>query len=543
MKKDLFDDKLRIRNLKALGLIWGFLKYYHPAVRTGKYNWDKELFRLIPIIVNCVKTSDRDNYLADWICAIGKLEISKNKPTTPHKDIKIAPDFTWLEKSGFSARLKTALCKVIKAKRTSENHYVRLLSNVGNPKFINEKKYPLHKFPDQNKRILTLFRYWNMIQYFYPYTYLIEGDWTDILEKFIPKFINAENENDYFLVILELITLINDTHARIGGDDYMLAKIKGAYFSPADLSFIENHAVVTGFYNTEYGSKSGLKKGDIISSINGVPVEKIINEKLKFAPASNYISKVRLVLGDLLRTHGDEICAEIQRDNQKLIINIPVYSYKELDFSIRYRVEDTAFKMIRDDIAYLNNGSLKRKDVPGIWKSIKDTKGLIIDCRPYPYDYPMYDLCKYLMPQKTLFCKMTGVNLNEPGQFIFKYDFSTGKKNINFYNGRVIILVNEVSLSSAEFHAMAYKVHPKSTIIGSTTAGADGNVSLLTLPGNIVTGFTALGVYYPNCAETQGIGIVPDIEIKPTIRGIREERDELIEKAIEIIDGEIKNSL
>jgi len=31
------------------------------------------------------------------------------------------------------------------------------------------------------------------------------------------------------------------------------------------------------------------------------------------------------------------------------------------------------------------------------------------------------------------------------------------------------------------------------------------------------------------------VGIVPDIVIKPTIKGIREGRDELLEKAIEII--------
>ncbi|MBK8829185.1 MAG: hypothetical protein IPO26_21645 [Saprospiraceae bacterium] len=31
--------------------------------------------------------------------------------------------------------------------------------------------------------------------------------------------------------------------------------------------------------------------------------------------------------------------------------------------------------------------------------------------------------------------------------------------------------------SSSEFHAMAYRLHPKATVIGSTTAGSDGNIS------------------------------------------------------------------
>jgi len=45
-----------------------------------------------------------------------------------------------------------------------------------------------------------------------------------------------------------------------------------------------------------------------------------------------------------------------------------------------------------------------------------------------------------------------------------------------------------------------------------------------------------MGVYYPDGQQTQRIGIVPDIVVKPTIKGIQEGRDELLEKAIEIIN-------
>jgi C-terminal processing protease CtpA/Prc len=48
---------------------------------------------------------------------------------------------------------------------------------------------------------------------------------------------------------------------------------------------------------------------------------------------------------------------------------------------------------------------------------------------------------------------------------------------------------------------------------------------------------TGIGVYYPDGRETQRIGIVPDIEIKPTIEGLKLKRDEVLEKAIEVING------
>jgi C-terminal processing protease CtpA/Prc len=46
---------------------------------------------------------------------------------------------------------------------------------------------------------------------------------------------------------------------------------------------------------------------------------------------------------------------------------------------------------------------------------------------------------------------------------------------------------------------------------------------------------SGIGVYYPDGRETQRIGIVPDIEVKPTIEGIKNGKDEVLEKAIEFI--------
>ena len=57
----------------------------------------------------------------------------------------------------------------------------------------------------------------------------------------------------------------------------------------------------------------------------------------------------------------------------------------------------------------------------------------------------------------------------------------------------------------------------------------------LPLPGNIEILYTSLGIYTPNGDQTQRIGITPDIEIHPTIEGIKEGRDELMEAAVAYI--------
>ena len=87
----------------------------------------------------------------------------------------------------------------------------------------------------------------------------------------------------------------------------------------------------------------------------------------------------------------------------------------------------------------------------------------------------------------------------------------------------------------AEYVAMAFKTKPNTIFIGSTTAGADGDVSIFVLPGDVKIMITGTGIYYPDGSETQQLGILPDFVVKPTINGIKEGKDELLNAAIEKI--------
>ena len=48
---------------------------------------------------------------------------------------------------------------------------------------------------------------------------------------------------------------------------------------------------------------------------------------------------------------------------------------------------------------------------------------------------------------------------------------------------------------------------------------------------------SGIGVFYPDKKPTQRVGIIPDIEVRPTIAGIRAGRDEVLEEALRQILG------
>ncbi|NPA09446.1 MAG: peptidase S41 [Chlorobi bacterium] len=523
-------DQNNIENLKKLGLIWGYLKYYHPSVAEGNYNWDYELFRIYPKIEN-TSSEQRDQILTDWIKGLGKFQTAKNSEP---KNVKIKPDLDWITNSGFSKELTELLLQLKDAKRPKVNYYVDFFPNVDNPDFRHENPYREMKYPDEGFRLLSLYRYWNMIQYYFPYKNLIEEDWKGVLKEFIPKFINAKDETEYNLASLELIGRIHDTHANIWGNSKSLEKYFGERYSPVKLTFAENKPVVEGFYDENLGTQTGLKKGDVITEINGENMDNIIKNMLKYLPASNYPTQLRDISRKLLRSNAETINLTILRDGKTEEKTIKTYAYS--DIKIKKEPKEF-FKMLDGKIAYVYMGSVNADLLPEVFEKIKNTKGLVIDFRSYPSDFVVFKMGKLLKPESSDFVKFTNTSNSQPGLFTFTPSLKTQGTGKKSYAGKIAILINETTQSSAEYHTMAFRTAPNAKVFGSTTAGADGNVSDIKLPGNISTMISGIGIYYPDGKETQRIGIVPDVEVKPTIDGIKNNKDEVLEKATKWINN------
>ena len=77
-------------------------------------------------------------------------------------------------------------------------------------------------------------------------------------------------------------------------------------------------------------------------------------------------------------------------------------------------------------------------------------------------------------------------------------------------------------------------------LIGSLTTGTTGSVILIGLPCDISVNFTSQKVMNTDGIRFQNVGVIPDILVEPTINGITEGRDEVLEKAIEYAEGIIR---
>lgn len=127
--------------------------------------------------------------------------------------------------------------------------------------------------------------------------------------------------------------------------------------------------------------------------------------------------------------------------------------------------------------------------------------------------------------------KYTFCNQDTPGEFSVCGEYETSKC-LNCFDGKIRVLIDENVQSHGEFVTMYFKALPNAKVIGSTTAGSDGNVTSLIMPGNITIQYTGIGIYYPDGTGVQRVGIIPDIFVETNIESVLYGKDNVLEAAL-----------
>ena len=527
-------------NIATFCKIWGFLKYHHPTVAKGKYDWDRVFLDKINIVKKLKTKNEINDFYSYWILSLGKL---KTHTLISPSSNAILSNYNndWIKDTRIFSNDVTKLLLQVKNNTKSRNHYVkRKFLGLASASFTNENLYKDSIFPSVEMRLLVLSRYWNIVNYFYPYKYLTDTSWQEILNQFIPEFINVRNIKSYHLQLLSLFAKLNDSHT---GFNYRLfaAQYK---MVPFDTKIVEDKIVVVDVFNDSLCKSSNIKYGDVILKINGESVQKRIECFSKYISTSNYASLCSQLTPVLIWQHLKfPVTATCERNGRIFKNEVPEYppalQYRDMQIK-KERISDNPqadkLKLFANNIAYIDLRNLKsKKETKNILQRVKHSKAAILDIRNYPNSSIFRPITNFFCSSKKPFAKFAHQSIKYPGALEWVKTVYCGKRRGQRYEGRVVVLTNETTISFAEYFTMALKTIPNVILIGNHTAGADGSNYHFKLPGDITTSFSNEAVYFPNGEETQRVGIVPDIIVIPTIEGIRLRKDEALEKAIEIL--------
>ena len=377
--------------------------------------------------------------------------------------------------------------------------------------------------------MLFLFRFWNVIEYFSPNRNLTDTPWGEIPEKYIPLFIPGQTPGNPNQAML--LRELCDSHS---------ASVRYNMFGyntvPAEVRNADDRVFVI--------ADGPLRKGDEILSIDGRGWKSTHDGLARFEAASNAENRNYMAAMCMVCSHRDTAAVELVRDGRRMTERIATRSVMNWSPYITERMLDTAnIRLLADGIGYMTGVNYTKADGARIMEKFRDTKALIVDLRCYPREFMIFDFIgRYFMPRTSphvIWLAPTGAL---PGVFhelqdslFVNPDNPAVAENPAYYKGRVIVLVDSSTQSQAEYTAMAFQATPRCTVVGTQTAGADGNISALVMPGGDFGYFSGLGVLYPDGTNTQRAGIRIDVPVHATVPGLQAGRDEILEKALEII--------
>ena len=530
-------SKTQVQNLALLGKVWGFVKYHHPRVTAGEVSWDYELFRAIPNVMAAKNAKDAQVAMSSWLTRLG-APAPCTTCATPLDSLHLQPDIAWTRQpKQLGSALAAQLGDIYRNRSAaSENHYVSFVREDMNPVFENERPYPEPKYPDAGYRLLALFRFWNVIEYWFPYRDVIDEDWDGVLAEFIPRVMAATNENEYVLTMVALVSRIDDGHASVPGA-WKIRPPAGDCRLPVALRWIENQYVVSEYVDSTLAATSGLQVGDVIKSIDGQPVNSLLKQIDQYYAAPNRESQRWVISYTLTNGQCGPCEVEIKRAGKTMKVSSKRDAImKMMDWDGgSHDLPGPTFQKLADDVAYVKLSSVKAAETATYIEQAAGTKLLIIDIRNYPSEFVPFALGQHLVLKPTPFVCFTHGYASNPGAMRWTPPLFIEPKAPR-YEGKVAVLVDDASVSSSEYTAMAFRA-AGATIIGSTTAGSDGNVSRVALPGGLQASLSGLGVFYPDRSPTQRIGIVPDLVVYRSTAGIRDGYDEVVEAAIRTMIG------
>jgi C-terminal processing protease CtpA/Prc len=268
-------------------------------------------------------------------------------------------------------------------------------------------------------------------------------------------------------------------------------------------------------------------------------MDELKNEFSLITSASNYPRLLFNIQSQMLRGNTADAEVEILRDGKIFTIKMKRALRGNAQNRLKDRdpnPNDSSYKFINTNIGYFFPGKYKDSQFDKIIQAFKNTKALIIDFRSYPSDCTDC-LFNSWINTNDIHGKSTKGNVYTPGLFTYASKIKRSVTDSEYYKGKIVVIVNEITVSAAEGQVNKLSTAPNVTIIGTTTAGANGSNVTITLPGNVMTSFTGIGVYRFDGRWAQRSGITIDVPVNPTMKGIKEGRDELLEKAIEIIQA------
>lgn len=399
---------------------------------------------------------------------------------------------------------------------------------------------PPTDLPDLDHRRLAAIHMWSVLDEFHAYPDL-RPHWSHALARALVEMEGVRDWDAYVEVLLRLGAATGDGHTRLSGKrvDHRL----GEAAPPFRPQFVEGCLTVTEILEPKRAGE--LRVGDVISSIDGVPVTTAYDALAPLIAASTPDAHRGRIGWAMLRGPSDApLRLTVQRDGAPQPVKVTIERWPEPEFprppSVYRTVADGRIGIV--DLAHLERG-----EVDDMFEAFGRTEAIVFDMRGYPKG-TAWSIAPYLdqHPRPTPAAAFDqplvsgaatspfAVRRNRRHTHFVQY---LPERNVPKYGGRTVMLIDHRTISQAEHTGLFFRAANGTQFVGSPTAGANGDVTTHILPDGLVVRFTGQAVVPLEGPPLQRVGLQPDTPVRPTIAGVRAGRDEVLEAALAALEG------
>lgn len=565
------EQKPTVDSLQIAGLckVWGLIKYYHPDVTKKKIDWDNVFIQKYPEFKSNNDFESYNRKLIDLIDTLSQAKHAKkvnedllNKIV--HDEIETLDNFkclsdtsryinrisfSWINDDLFSKETKYKLCEILVNYKAYESKDLKGRLRVRHV----ENKFEELDSISEPYRMLALFRYWNTINYYFPYKHLSGYNWDTVLVGAIPKMISTNTYLEYVWQLQSLSSKINDSHGfyECFNRKYFKKSKEGNKskplrrgFVPYNFRLIDNQVLVSDVLI----DSAVLSRGDTILRMNDWDLKRYRDSYYKYYSHSTKQSAIHCWEVDVSNSYDSKFTFKVlkNKDTISLTETKVIDRQKKFEYKFKHR-KPPFYSSINDKAGYIDLTQVTFWKFKKALKTFKNKEAVVFDLRGYPETMVCFALAHLLGSEKKDVARYYYPNKKYPGTFINvkrpeHYRLGFVKPFILFqkpYKGKMIVLIDASAMSQLETFGMIFKAYADDvTFVGIPTAGANGDVSTIYLPGGISFCFSSLDWHYPDGSQLQRIGIIPDILVKESAEDLITGKDIILERAIQYIEND-----
>ncbi|MCY0998888.1 S41 family peptidase [Myxococcus sp. MISCRS1] len=398
-----------------------------------------------------------------------------------------------------------------------------------------EAMYEHPGYPPEPHRLLAVIRFWNVMRFFHPDPKALR-DWDAVLPTFLGQARAAADARAYTQVLYTLAARVHDGHIFVAEQGQPLRSLAEAT-APVLLRPVQGRFIVTELPAPEVTRAAGIHVGDEVVAVDQEPVALHARRLTSLLGASHDAARAERVASLLLAgADGKHVEVMLQGSDGRLKESRLPRSRDFLPFLRPPPRDDAPWKMLSGGIGYVDLRRLRAESVDPMLTAMKDTRGLVLDLRGYPQGSAWALAPRLNTRGATTSALISRPRLSAGERLEERFPTLLPPNNGPLYRGHVILLVDARTLSQGEYTAMMLRAASGARLVGSATAGAVGDTTNVCLPGALCVLFTGQRFETPDGQPVQGVGLRPDVEVHPTLEGLRAGRDEVLERALSLLN-------